>query len=58
MFPTKVRSLGYGWAGAMGTIGSSMAPYLILVSTNIGIDSWVPPGIIGLLTLILMAKLP
>jgi hypothetical protein len=58
MFPTKVRSLGYGWAGAIGTIGSSLAPYLILVSTNIGIDSWVPPGIIGLLTLIFMVKLP
>lgn len=53
-----MRSLGYGWAGGIGTIGSSMAPYIILVSLNIGIDSWVPPGIIGFLTLLLIIKLP
>jgi len=58
LFPTKVRSLGYGWAGAIGTIGSSLAPYIILVSTSIGVDSWVPPGIVGLIMLVFMTKLP
>jgi|688.fasta_scaffold786327_1 hypothetical protein len=58
LFPTKVRSLGYGWAGAVGTVGSSLAPYIILASTSIGVDSWVPPGVVGLLCLIFIARLP
>ena len=49
MYPTKVRSLGFGWSSAMGTIGSTMAPYIIFGSSQLNIDSWIPPGIIGLL---------
>ena len=49
MYPTRVRSLGFGWSSAMGTVGSTMAPYLIFGSTNLGINSWIPPGAIGLL---------
>jgi len=58
LFPTRVRSLGYGWAGAVGLAGGSLAPYMILFCSSIGLDSWMPPGIVGLLTLILIVKLP
>ena len=49
MYPTRVRSLGFGWCSAMGTVGSTMAPYLIFGSIQLNIDSWIPPGVIGLL---------
>lgn len=47
MFPTRVRSLAFGWASALGTIGSSASPYLLHVSDVIGWNSWLIPGILG-----------
>lgn len=47
MYPTKVRSMGFGWTSAMGTVGSSLAPYMIFYSQKVGINSWIPPGVIG-----------
>lgn len=32
LYPTKVRSMGFGWASAMGTVGSTLAPYLTFYS--------------------------
>jgi len=29
MYPTKVRSMGFGWTSAMGTVGSTLSPYII-----------------------------
>jgi hypothetical protein len=29
LYPTKVRSLGYGWVSAIGMIGSALSPFLI-----------------------------
>jgi len=52
MYPTRVRSLGFGWASAMGTIGSSLSPYIILFSENLGINTWITPGIIGIISVI------
>lgn len=48
LYPTRVRSMGMGWVSAVGTVGSTMASYLIFFSEKIGIDSWFPPGIFGL----------
>lgn len=48
LYPTKVRSLGFGWTSAMGTVGSSLAPYMIFYSEKAGINSWIPPGVVGL----------
>ena len=47
MYPTRVRSLGFGWASAMGTIGSTLSPYIILFSEENNINTWIAPGIIG-----------
>ncbi len=58
LFPTKVRSLAFGWASAVGTIGSTLSPYIIFFSKSIGIDSWILPGAIGLLMTIPLLKLP
>lgn len=32
LYPTKVRSLGYGWVSAIGMIGSALCPFLIQIS--------------------------
>lgn len=32
LYPTRVRSLGFGWVSAMGTIGSAVAPFAILTA--------------------------
>lgn len=50
MFPTRVRSLAFGWSSALGTIGSALSPYLLNVSDNIGISSWIFPGVFGALS--------
>ena len=47
MYPTKVRSIGFGWTSAMGTVGGAFAPYMIYFSISIGINTWLIPGIIG-----------
>jgi MFS family permease len=52
MYPTRVRSLGFGWASAMGTVGSTSSPYIILFSENIGLNTWVIPGITGIISVI------
>lgn len=52
MYPTRVRSLGFGWSSAMGTIGSSLSPYIILFSEDLGVNTWIPPGIIGCISVI------
>jgi len=58
MFPTKVRSLAFGWASAIGTTGSTLSPYIIFFSKSLHIDSWLLPGGIGLLTALALMKLP
>lgn len=58
LFPTKVRSLAFGWASAVGTTGSTLAPYIIYFSKSYHIDSWIIPGLIGLLSVTLLLKLP
>jgi len=41
--------MGFGWASAMGTIGSTLAPYMIYYSDKANINSWIPPGIFGVI---------
>jgi hypothetical protein len=58
LFPTKVRSLAFGWASAVGTTGSTLSPYIIFFSKLLHINAWLLPGAIGLLTSLLLIKLP
>jgi hypothetical protein len=58
LFPTKVRSLAFGWASAVGTTGSTLSPYILFFSRSIHLDSWILPGVIGLLTVPILLKLP
>ena len=47
LFPTSVRSLGLGWASAVGTVGNTIAPYLRLAADSLKINPWIAPGILG-----------
>ena len=49
LFPTRVRSMGFGWTSAMGTIGSAASPYFRFFSDEIGFNPWIIPGIIGMI---------
>ena len=55
MYPTRVRSLGFGWASAMGTVGSTVSPYLILFAEEGGINTWILPGVIGVIAAIVFS---
>lgn len=41
--------MGFGWTSAMGTVGSTLAPYMIFFSQQAGINSWIPPGVFGVI---------
>lgn len=58
LFPTQVRSLGYGWTSVTGMVGSTLSPYVTTLSSAIGLNSWLPPAILGLLSTLFIFKLP
>ena len=58
LYPTRVRSLGFGWASALGTIGSTFAPYLILIAEDYSFNTWIFPGIIGCISVASIFFLP
>lgn len=58
LYPTKVRSLGYGWVSAIGMIGSAVCPFLIQFSEDIGINTWINPAVIGLVGTAFLVFLP
>ena len=41
----------------MGTIGSTLAPYIIYFSEKMKINSWILPGVIGIACAISILKL-
>lgn len=42
----------------MGMIGSTLSPFITLISSYIGVNSWFPPAIIGLFCCLFIYKLP
>jgi MFS transporter, OCT family, solute carrier family 22 (organic cation transporter), member 4/5 len=48
LFPTTVKSLGFGWASAMGTIGSAASPYFRLAADSFDFSPWIIPGLVGI----------
>jgi MFS family permease len=58
LYPTQTRSLGYGWTSVMGMIGSTLSPFVTTISSSIGINSWFPPALLGLVSTLFIAKLP
>lgn len=53
-----MRSLGYGWVSAVGMIGSALCPFLIQLSEDIGVNTWINPAIIGLIGTFFIIFLP
>ena len=57
LYPTQTRSLGYGWTSVMGMIGSTLSPFITTISSSIGINSWFPPALLGLVPLFVLDEL-
>jgi hypothetical protein len=58
LFPTQVRSLGYGFTSVTGMIGSSLSPYITTISSSIHVNNWFPPAILGFVSCAFIFKLP
>lgn len=58
LYPTRVRSLAFGWASAIGTIGSSACPYLVLATSKLDLNQWILPGALGLIAAVCAIWLP
>lgn len=58
LFPTQIRSLGYGWTSVMGMIGSTLSPFVTTISKSVGMNNWLPPAILGFLSVLFVSKLP
>jgi len=39
-------------------IGSTASPYISLISSFIGVNSWFPPAVLGLISCLFIHKLP
>jgi len=51
LYPTEVRTIGIGFAGAVGRIGGIIAPFLIMLQDNEKL-SFLPYLIFGILAII------
>lgn len=58
LFPTRVRSLAFGWASAVGTIGSSCCPFFVLAANSLELNQWILPGALGLIAAVSAIWLP
>ncbi|KAL4464318.1 hypothetical protein ABPG72_017104 [Tetrahymena utriculariae] len=48
LFPTTVRNLALGFSSALGTIGSTAAPFMKTLCQNLSISPMIPLGVIGI----------
>ena len=51
LYPTEVRSIGFGWTSVVGMLGSTLSPFVKLIADSIGVSSWFPPALFGLISL-------
>ena len=47
LYPTEIRSLGFGWTSVVGQIGSTISPFIKVISMSIGVNSWFPTAFFG-----------
>jgi len=50
LYPTEIRSLGFGWTSVVGQIGSTIAPFIKQIADAFGLNTWYPTGAIGILS--------
>jgi len=47
LYPTEIRSLGFGWVSLVGIIGSIVSPFAKTIATSISLNSWFVPAVLG-----------
>lgn len=50
LYPIEVRSIGFGWTSVVGMLGSTVSPFVKSIAESVGLNSWFPPALFGLLT--------
>jgi MFS family permease len=50
LYPTEVRSLGFGWTSVVGMLGSTISPFIGQFASSINVNPWFPTAAIGLIT--------
>lgn len=50
LYPTEVRSIGFGWTSVVGMLGSAISPFVKTIAGSVGINSWFPPALFGIVT--------
>ena len=49
LYPTEVRSIGFGWTSVMGMVGSAISPFVKTIAGSVNMNSWFPPAIFGII---------
>lgn len=49
LYPTEVRSIGFGWTSVVGMLGSAISPFVKSIAQAVGVNAWFPPAIFGLI---------
>ena len=48
LYPTEIRSIGFGWTSVVGMLGSTIAPYVAQIATLIHLNTWFLTAAIGI----------
>jgi MFS family permease len=48
LFPTRVRSIGFGWASLVGTVGRLISPRILALVNKAKIYFWLLSGVFGI----------
>ncbi len=46
LFPTRIRSITYGWLSGIGNLFGISCPFIVLAADELHINQWIFPGVI------------
>ncbi len=58
LYPTEVRSLGFGWTSVVGMLGSTVSPFVKQIAQLANLNSWFPPALFGFIGVVFACCLP
>jgi MFS family permease len=58
LYPTEIRSIGFGWVSLVGIMGSIVAPFAKTIAASVSLNSWFVPAALGLVAWMFSCCLP
>lgn len=58
LYPTEIRSIGFGWVSLVGIMGSIVAPFAKTIAASVSLNSWFVPASLGLMAWVFSICLP